>query len=137
MADAAVTAQKNHAHIAYLRHCGGVVAGAAEHAVGFDTRRGHGAFDDGDHALGTGRADGPMQDRYLGNAASFFRRRPDGFHELKTLFQAIDYCDDVLVELNDSEKLSLETTGLEVGSVQENLAYRAAFAYREAAGLKA
>ena len=66
-----------------------------------------------------------------------FRRRPDGFHELKTLFQAIDYCDDVLVELNDSEKLSLETTGLEVGSVQENLAHRAAFAYREAAGLKA
>ncbi|HCK89591.1 MAG TPA: 4-(cytidine 5'-diphospho)-2-C-methyl-D-erythritol kinase, partial [Gemmatimonadetes bacterium] len=63
------------------------------------------------------------------------RRRSDGFHELETLFQAIDYCDDVLIELNDLGQISLEVTGLEVGPVKENLAYRAASAYREAAGL--
>ena len=61
------------------------------------------------------------------------RRRSDGFHELETLFQAIDYCDDVLIELNDLGQISLEVTGLEVGPVKENLAYRAASAYREAA----
>ena len=63
------------------------------------------------------------------------RRRSDGFHELETLFQAIDYCDDVLIELNDLGQISLEVTGLEVGPVKENLAYRAASAYRKAAGL--
>ncbi len=61
--------------------------------------------------------------------------RADGFHELETLFQAIDYCDDVLVELNDFGQVSLEVTGLETGPVKENLAYRAASAYRDAAGL--
>jgi 4-diphosphocytidyl-2-C-methyl-D-erythritol kinase len=63
-------------------------------------------------------------------------RRSDGFHELETLFQAIDYCDDILVELNDLGQISLEVTGLEVGPVKHNLAYRAASAYREAAGLQ-
>ena len=40
------------------------------------------------------------------------RRRSDGFHELETVFQAIDYCDDVLIELNDLGQISLEVAHL-------------------------
>ena len=65
-----------------------------------------------------------------------FHRRSDGFHELRTLLQAVDFCDSVIVELNDSGHVKLENQGIKVGPARENLAYRAACAYREAAGLK-
>jgi len=65
-----------------------------------------------------------------------FHRRPDGFHELQTLMQAIDFSDVVLVELDNSGQVKLENRGIRVGPANENLAHRAACAYRKAAGLK-
>lgn len=67
-------------------------------------------------------------------------RRADGFHELETLFQAIDFADELTVELAGDE-VQLEVVGTDVGvadglgPVTENLAFRAAEAYRLAAGL--
>jgi len=52
-------------------------------------------------------------------------RRSDGFHELETLFQAVDLCDDIAVT-PVAEGVTLEVVGAELGPAEENLAYRAA-----------
>lgn len=52
-------------------------------------------------------------------------RRDDGYHEIDTLFQAVDLCDEVEVELRE-EGVELEVNGLDLGPPEENLAYRAA-----------
>lgn len=61
-------------------------------------------------------------------------RRPDGFHELDTLFQAVDLCDEVTVSRRDQAGVGLRVEGADVGPARENLAYRAALAFRDAAG---
>lgn len=53
------------------------------------------------------------------------RRRPDGYHDIDTLFQAIDLADDVTVGLGGTG-VRLDVDGAEVGPARSNLAYRAA-----------
>lgn len=60
-------------------------------------------------------------------------RRTDGYHEIETLFQGIDLADEVTVELAD-EGVSLTVHGPDVGPMRDNLAVRAAEAFRSAAG---
>lgn len=60
-------------------------------------------------------------------------RRPDGFHEIDTLFQAIDLADDVGVRL-EGEGIRLRVSGGDVGPERENLAYRAAARFAELMG---
>jgi len=62
-------------------------------------------------------------------------RRADGFHELETLFQTIDLADKLTVELA-GDSVALEVTGADTGPVGDNLAFRAAQAYRHVADLK-
>ena len=62
-------------------------------------------------------------------------RRADGFHELETLFQTIDLADELTVELA-GDSVALEVTGADTGPVGDNLAFRAAQAYRHVADLK-
>jgi len=52
-------------------------------------------------------------------------RRVDGYHEIDTLFQAIDLADEVSVRLGEPG-IRLQVSGADVGPVTENLAYRAA-----------
>jgi 4-diphosphocytidyl-2-C-methyl-D-erythritol kinase len=52
-------------------------------------------------------------------------KRPDGYHDIDTIFQAIDVCDDVSVSLAVSG-IRLEVQGPDLGPLHENLAYRAA-----------
>ncbi len=52
-------------------------------------------------------------------------RRPDGFHEIDTLFQAIGLHDGVAVAVADSG-VTLEVVGADLGPTEENLGYRAA-----------
>ena len=54
------------------------------------------------------------------------RRRPDGYHDLLTVFQAIDLFDDLLVSVTDRPELRLTTDhpGIPIG--EENLVIRAA-----------
>lgn len=61
-------------------------------------------------------------------------RRQDGFHDLETLFQAIDLADEVVVERAGSG-VELVVLGADLGPVEENLAYRAAAAYADVAGV--
>lgn len=65
-------------------------------------------------------------------------RRPDGYHELRSVLQTISLCD--IVTLSEADDLELELAGeadmLEDNPVETNLAYRAAVALRERAGVR-
>ncbi|MDZ7779308.1 MAG: 4-(cytidine 5'-diphospho)-2-C-methyl-D-erythritol kinase [Gemmatimonadota bacterium] len=52
-------------------------------------------------------------------------KRHDGFHEIRTVFQAIDLVDEVVVE-RGGRGVTLDVRGAELGPEEENLAYRAA-----------
>ena len=58
--------------------------------------------------------------------------REDGYHELETVFQAIDLCDDLAIE--PAEQLSLTVDGSPAG--EDNLVLRAARALNRRAGTK-
>jgi 4-diphosphocytidyl-2-C-methyl-D-erythritol kinase len=58
-------------------------------------------------------------------------RRPDGFHDLETVFQSIDLADELIVEPADDLRLSGGSEEAPPGP--ENLVLRAAAALREAA----
>jgi 4-diphosphocytidyl-2-C-methyl-D-erythritol kinase len=64
-------------------------------------------------------------------------QRPDGYHDLDTLFQAIDLADDVAVDLVGGDGVALEVHGPDLGPAADNLAYRAAELGRRALGLDA
>ena len=66
------------------------------------------------------------------------RPRPDGYHDLRTVFHAIDLCDVVTAEPSGS--LSLTITGAEGSGLpadERNLAWRAAAELAEHAGIEA
>jgi 4-diphosphocytidyl-2-C-methyl-D-erythritol kinase len=60
-------------------------------------------------------------------------REPNGYHQLETLFQRIALADSVTVSSGGAGR-SLDCIGADVGPVEQNLAWRAAVAYAEAAG---
>jgi 4-diphosphocytidyl-2-C-methyl-D-erythritol kinase len=60
-------------------------------------------------------------------------RRPDGYHEIKTIFQAVDWCDEIILELADRFDFSVE----EGPSDETNLVVRAVRAYEHLAGITA
>lgn len=60
-------------------------------------------------------------------------RRPDGYHDLASIIQTIDLCDDVTVEPADGIEVSCDAPAL---SGEGNLAHRAAEALRQKAGVK-
>lgn len=62
------------------------------------------------------------------------RGRADGYHEIETLFQAIDLVDDVRVERVGSG-IRLDVQGADLGPPEQNLAYRAAATLRDRLGL--
>jgi 4-diphosphocytidyl-2-C-methyl-D-erythritol kinase len=62
-------------------------------------------------------------------------RRADGFHELETLFQAVDLCDDIEVRPTRESGVGLVLHGPDLGPWQENLAVRAARGFLELAAL--
>jgi 4-diphosphocytidyl-2-C-methyl-D-erythritol kinase len=61
--------------------------------------------------------------------------RGDGYHDIETLFQAIDLGDEVGVELLGS-RVELDVRGADLGPLEDNLAYRAATALRDRLGLQ-
>jgi 4-diphosphocytidyl-2-C-methyl-D-erythritol kinase len=60
-------------------------------------------------------------------------REPEGYHQLSTLFQRIALADVVTVRTGVAGR-SLDCAGVDVGPVEQNLAWRAAVAYAAAAG---
>jgi len=62
-------------------------------------------------------------------------RRPDGYHELVTVMQPLSLADELILSLVP-EGLSLACDAPELPQEEENLVWRAAVAFLEAAGLK-
>ena len=60
------------------------------------------------------------------------RKRPDGFHDIETVFHRVGLHD--VVEIREAGDISVTSTDPEVPSDQTNLAYRAAMLLRDAAG---
>ena len=60
-------------------------------------------------------------------------KRPDGYHEIATVMQAVDLSDRLVLE--DADGLELVSTAPGVPTDETNLAWRAAAALREAAGV--
>lgn len=68
-------------------------------------------------------------------------RRPDGYHDIETVFQAISLADEVSVTLevggastSAESRVELEVTGPDLGPTHENLAHRAATRFLELSG---
>jgi 4-diphosphocytidyl-2-C-methyl-D-erythritol kinase len=61
--------------------------------------------------------------------------RPDGYHELRTLYQTVGLADRLHIELLDEPGVDVVSDGLGVPSGPSNLAHRAAAAFLETAGL--
>src|SRR5206468_1516309 len=62
-------------------------------------------------------------------------RREDGYHELRTIYQTVGLADRVTVELTAAPGVEAATDGAGVPDGPANIAYRAATAFLEAAGL--
>ena len=62
-------------------------------------------------------------------------KRPDGFHELDTVFQAVALADRLTFEESDALSLDVDDPSIPAGA--ENLVFRAARALAEAAGVRA
>ncbi len=61
--------------------------------------------------------------------------RPDGYHELCSIIQPIDFFDEVSIEIGDGEGISLESSGIEIPEGGDNLAWKAADMYLGESGL--
>ena len=62
-------------------------------------------------------------------------RRPDGYHELQTLFQFLDYGDELTIAVNDSGDIRL-SPAIEGVAVTDNLIYRAARLLQQHSGCR-
>ncbi|MBI1871062.1 MAG: 4-(cytidine 5'-diphospho)-2-C-methyl-D-erythritol kinase [Chlamydiae bacterium] len=63
------------------------------------------------------------------------RKREDGYHDLKTVFQEIDLCDEIEVSLWDKKEIRISTNVSDIPTDSTNLAYRAAQAFLEIVGI--
>ncbi|MGB5038183.1 MAG: 4-(cytidine 5'-diphospho)-2-C-methyl-D-erythritol kinase [Blastocatellia bacterium] len=62
-------------------------------------------------------------------------KRPDGYHELRTIYQTVGLADYVAIELTSSPGIEVVCDGAGVAGGPTNLAHRAAAAFFEATGL--
>jgi 4-diphosphocytidyl-2-C-methyl-D-erythritol kinase len=67
-------------------------------------------------------------------ALEVLKRRADGYHEIATVMQTVDLSDRLVLE--DADVLEVRTSAPGVPTDERNLAYRAAAALRDAAGVE-
>jgi len=61
--------------------------------------------------------------------------RSDGYHEIRTIMQPIDLFDHVEIEITDEGGIELSSTGIEIPSGNDNLAWKAADAFLKESGI--
>lgn len=54
------------------------------------------------------------------------RRRPDGYHDLRTVFERVDLCDRITLKKRSTPEIRLRTDSKDIPSGADNLAFRAA-----------
>jgi len=69
---------------------------------------------------------------------NILQKRSDGYHNLETIFQQVDIADTIQLAVDDAPKsrITVSTTEKTLPVDESNLAYRAAVAFLEKAGLK-
>jgi len=63
-------------------------------------------------------------------------RRPDGYHQITTVFQTIDLTDRIRFAVTEDSCIQLHVTGRQVAQGEENLLYRAVASVREKARIR-
>ncbi len=63
-------------------------------------------------------------------------RRPDGYHEITTVFQTIDLADEISLTVTEDTSIHLDLTGREVAAGEDNLLYRAIASVQEKAAAR-
>ena len=63
------------------------------------------------------------------------RKRPDGFHDIETILQAIDLCDTLKITLSEDRKIRVHCEHPEVPSGPDNLVHKAAHLLRQHSGI--
>ena len=56
--------------------------------------------------------------------------RADGYHELRSIMQPIDFFDEVGIVTEEGEGVSVRSSGLEIPEDEDNLAWKAAHAQK-------
>ncbi len=72
-----------------------------------------------------------MQIKAPAKINSFLRvlsKEDSGYHQIETLFTAVNFCDGIQLVLNDG-KISLSVIGAELGPISDNLVYKAVTAF--------
>jgi 4-diphosphocytidyl-2-C-methyl-D-erythritol kinase len=64
-------------------------------------------------------------------------KRPDGYHEIRSVIQPVDLFDEVKIELLDGNGIDIETKGLKIPTGNRNLAWKAADIFIKESGLRA
>jgi 4-diphosphocytidyl-2-C-methyl-D-erythritol kinase len=67
-------------------------------------------------------------------ALEVLRRRPDGYHDIETILQSIDLCDDLSIEFDHSGRVVIDTTDPGVPTDERNTCFRAIEALRPLIG---
>ncbi len=53
-------------------------------------------------------------------------KRPDGYHEIRSLIQPVDLFDEVMIEMTEAEGIQIGSSGIEIPQGEDNLAWKAA-----------
>ncbi len=61
-------------------------------------------------------------------------KEESGYHQIETLYSAVDFCDEIVLHRTE-RGVSIEVVGPSIGPDEENLAYQAAEALLDAAGV--
>lgn len=62
-------------------------------------------------------------------------RRDDGYHLLRTIMQSVSLCDEITVSQTQSGEITVKTSNVNIADDKTNLAYKAAAAFFDAAGI--
>ncbi len=62
-------------------------------------------------------------------------KRPDGYHEIRSIVQPVNLFDEVKIEIEGGEGIEIEPTGLQIPRGRENLAWKAAEVFLKESGL--
>ena len=63
------------------------------------------------------------------------RKRQDGYHDIRSIVQPINLFDEVRIEVEEGDGITLESTGIEIPRGKENLAFKAAEVFLKECGI--
>lgn len=63
-------------------------------------------------------------------------KRSDGYHELETIFQEIDLCDEITIRGLREEHIEISSDSVDIPQDERNLAYRAASLFFQETGIR-